>query len=252
MKKILFLSAYDYSNCFNNIYVDSLYIAVPENDPAFGDTLKQKYKTIFRKNYFEISYGNDDLFSLIDRLKPDVLVSFGWRRIIKEEHINIIPLKINIHPAILPQYKGYHPLPYVLINNEREHGITAHLLTKELDAGDIIYMKTFPINSFSTVKSLQYLVNTLMPSFVKELLDLVESCNFSITTNSQEKTKIVAPKRTPDDSELDSRKSLDDLFNQIRACDSERFPAFFFKDGEKIYVTLSRSKDSQKQTPFDI
>ena len=90
-----------------------------------------------------------------------------------------------------------------------------------------------------------------MPKFVNELLELIEGGDYQIVNNDAGKTKIIASKRTPEDSKLDSTKSLDELFNKIRACDSTRFPAFFLIEGEKVYIKLSR-KISQKECDFDI
>jgi hypothetical protein len=52
---------------------------------------------------------------------------------VPDSEIDLVKLAINIHPAILPDYKGYHPLPYIIQNNEKEHGITAHILSENID-----------------------------------------------------------------------------------------------------------------------
>ena len=46
--------------------------------------------------------------------------------------------------------------------------------------------------------------------------------------------------RTPKDSEIDWNKSLKELYNEIRACDPEDFPAFFYVEGQKVYIKLWR------------
>jgi methionyl-tRNA formyltransferase len=49
---------------------------------------------------------------------------------------------INIHPGILPNYRGRHPLPQAIINQEKFMGITAHRLTEQIDKGDIIEIRS--------------------------------------------------------------------------------------------------------------
>lgn len=250
-KKILFLSGYDYSHCFKSMELSNVYLAIPANDPVINNSVKSNYAAVFGTHLREVEYKQQDLVSLLDEIQPDVLISFGWRRIIKSETVQRVPLKINIHPAILPQYKGYHPVPYVLMNNEAEHGITAHIMTDELDGGDIILVEKFPINKFSTLRSLQYSVNKLMPEFLESLKKVLDAGNYSMIKNIQENTKIVAARRTPEDSEIDSSKPLTELYDSIRSCDDERFPAFFYVNGEKVFIKLTRNK-ADKENPFDI
>ena len=70
---------------------------------------------------------------------------------------------------------------------------------------------------------------------------------------NKNKTKIIAPKRTPEDSELDPQKSLEELFDNIRACDFDRFPPYFKINGEKVYIELSRETDvKDKDNKYDI
>jgi len=52
---------------------------------------------------------------------------------------------INIHPSYLPFYKGAHPLYYMLLNNEKEGGVTIHEVTKDVDTGKILAQARYPI-----------------------------------------------------------------------------------------------------------
>jgi len=252
MKKILILTAYDYSKAFEKLPENcEIYCICPKKDKNFDNDVKNKLEEIFKNKYYEIKYKTNELEILIKQIKPDVLLTLGWRRIIKKEILDLVPQCINVHPAILPEYKGYHPVPYVLINNEMEHGITAHIINERMDDGYIVLIKKFPISKFSTLKSLQQKVSLVFPDFLLELFEKIKNDEIQLIENDSSKTKIIAPKRKPEDSEIDSSKTLDELYDYIRACDEERFPAFFYVNGEKVYIHLSRG-DVERNCKYDI
>jgi methionyl-tRNA formyltransferase len=51
------------------------------------------------------------------------------------------------------------------------------------------------------------------------------------------------PKRSPKDSEIDTNKGISEQFDLIRVCDPDRFPAFFYKDGEKFNITIKKNNE---------
>lgn len=189
----------------------------------------------------------DELYNAILNISPEVIISIGWRKILPKRFFNLFKNKtlINIHPAILPDYKGFHTEPYVIMNNETFHGITAHELTPELDGGRIILQKKFQISKLSTVKSIKYEVEQVFPVFFKNLINIVNSNNI-IFNHQIGETKIIAPKRTPEDSEIDASLSLMSLYNTIRAFDPETYPAFFIINGEKIFIRLWSNNTTKK------
>ena len=60
----------------------------------------------------------------------------------------------NIHPSLLPKYKGLNTHQRVLDNNEKLHGCSVHLVTKELDAGPLIIQGEVPVKNDDDVKKL--------------------------------------------------------------------------------------------------
>lgn len=249
--KILFLCAYDYSNVFKELHDLEFQVIIPSAEKMLSADGRNSLLDVLQEKALLLKY--DQVAAKIDEINPDVLISFGWRRIITDEMLSNRLLNINVHPAILPQYKGYHPVPHVLLNNEQEHGITAHTITSDLDAGDIIHQAKFEINKFSTLRSLQAQVNDMMPSFMHNLLSILSSeSSLKFYDNDTEKTKILAGRRTPEDSQLDGTESLNDAFDKIRACDSERFPAYFMVEGQKVHIKLSRAEVIDKSHELDI
>lgn len=91
-----------------------------------------------------IAYHNpkkldNQFLELIKNLKPDLCFSIYYRNIFSPDYISIPPMGfINIHPSLLPKYRGSIPTFWALLNNEREIGVTMHYIDSGIDSGDII------------------------------------------------------------------------------------------------------------------
>jgi len=72
----------------------------------------------------------------------DFIISCCYDRIFTDEIMNFPKLgSINIHPSLLPKYRGIKPLENAIINSDKETGVTFHYLSKAIDAGEIIFQK---------------------------------------------------------------------------------------------------------------
>lgn len=146
---------------------------------------------------------------------------------------------MNIHPSLLPKYKGAYSGFAIIENGERKTGITAHFLDEGVDTGDIVNQKNIPLNISDTVSSLGEKVMEIEPNFVLETLMMIRDNNYIRAKQEKMENEVVFnDKRTPKDSEVNSSLSLGELVNQIRACDAERFPAYFMIDNIKVNIRL--------------
>ncbi|MDR2101347.1 MAG: methionyl-tRNA formyltransferase [Treponema sp.] len=88
-------------------------------------------------------------------LEPDLLVSFAYGRIFGPRFLSLFPRGgINIHPSLLPKYRGAAPIPAAILNRERETGITIQRLAPEMDTGDILLQEPFPLTGRETTASI--------------------------------------------------------------------------------------------------
>jgi methionyl-tRNA formyltransferase len=74
---------------------------------------------------------------LLAQLQPDLLVVSCYSKIIPPAILNLAPA-VNLHPSLLPRYRGPWPLFWQFKNGEKNTGVTIHLVTEKLDAGDIL------------------------------------------------------------------------------------------------------------------
>lgn len=95
------------------------------------------------------------LIETIDSYKPDLIVLAGFMRILSSDLVqHYLGRIINIHPSLLPKYKGLHTHRQVLENGDKEHGTTVHFVTAELDGGPIIAQRRIDVETNDTEQTL--------------------------------------------------------------------------------------------------
>lgn len=99
-----------------------------------------------------------------------IRLAIGWRWIIHEAE-NLIVL----HDSLLPKYRGFSPLPNMLINNEKYIGVTALYAAKEYDTGDIIYQSkikvNYPIKIVDAIDAISSLYSKLVLEIIADYID---------------------------------------------------------------------------------
>lgn len=88
----------------------------------------------------------DALMAIIDRHDPVVIVLAGFMRVLTDHFVSRYPGKIlNIHPALLPLFKGLDTHARAIAAGVRVHGCTVHFVSPELDSGAIIGQAVVPV-----------------------------------------------------------------------------------------------------------
>lgn len=203
---------------------------------------------IAEQNNIPVEYVNkDNLYSVVNKYHADVLLSCGFSFAIPHEVITSFKYAVNVHPTLLPKYRGYRSGPYILINGEKESGVTVHFLTEEFDKGDIILQEKFDVSAFDTPHSMKRKTDNCEKCVVLRALQMLEKGKFTCKKQDEKLASTYNYMRTPKDSEVDWNQSLKSLYNQIRACDTEKYPAFFYVNGEKVCIKLWRESKSEDE-----
>ncbi len=107
---------------------------------------------------FKWNKNDKDLKDLQEQIKQhccDLIVLAGFMRILPEGFINAFENKIiNIHPSLLPKYKGLHTHQQVIDNKDKTHGASVHFVNAELDGGKIISQTTIAVENEDTAETL--------------------------------------------------------------------------------------------------
>ena len=133
------------------------------------------------RDYADRLLFDQALRSLIDGYDPDLVVLAGFMRILTAEFVTHYHRRlINIHPSLLPKYKGLDAHRRALDAGNTVAGATVHWVTEVLDAGDIIQQVEVPIVADDSEERLKARVleaeHTLYPSVIRDLSLGVISC----------------------------------------------------------------------------
>ena len=143
-------------------------------------------------------------------LGADTIVVAAYGLLIPEDVLEE-GLWLNVHPSLLPRWRGAAPVERTIMAGDTETGVTIHRTVKELDAGPIAEQRSFPIGEQDDAGS----VYEKSAALAVELLDAV--LPEPAFTPQDEEGVTYAEKITAADRELDWSASPDELLNRIRA-----------------------------------
>ena len=116
---------------------------------------------------------NRDFIQVLKKLRPTAIVVAAFGQLLPKSVLAIPPCGcINLHPSLLPKYRGAAPIQWALINGETETGITVMLLDEGADTGDIILQKRVKIDPQDTAATLSNrLAHLAAPLLIRALED---------------------------------------------------------------------------------
>ncbi len=147
----------------------------------------------------------------------EALVVANWEQRLPEEFLSRFPLGgWNLHPSLLPRWRGHNPYFHVLARGERETGVTVHRLTACMDRGPILLQKTVAIAPAETLGTLWQKLSDLAGEAWLEALPLVASGSARVV----EQPEGDFPKASavqPADLELHAERTVEEALRLVRA-----------------------------------
>jgi len=154
----------------------------------------------------------------IDLLKPDIGIVVAYGALIKEKYLNLLPFGFyNVHPSLLPKYRGAAPIQRALENGEKVTGITIFKLSRELDAGPVAVQIPVTVEEYENFDRLESRLIEIGKNALVDFLSRPESFPLEPQDESQ---ATYAPKITSQDLVIDFSKSAKEVKDKIRAYDS--------------------------------
>ncbi|MFA6639456.1 MAG: phosphoribosylglycinamide formyltransferase [Defluviitoga tunisiensis] len=185
MKEIIILASGNGSN-FESICVyfsksKSIRVKqlITDNKDAFviqrAKKLNVDYKIIDYHCFNNKSEYNHTLFEHLKSFNFDLIVLAGYMRILPDYIVNYYKGKIiNIHPSLLPNYKGINAIVRAFENKEKYTGITIHYVDEGVDTGKIIFQKKVRTKKSDTIESLEKRIHKIehktYPKIIKRVL----------------------------------------------------------------------------------
>ncbi len=167
------------------------------------------------------SLKSEGLLEMLREKRPDVGVVASFGKIIPKRVLEVPNLGcFNVHPSLLPKYRGASPIRRTLENGERKTGVTVFKMTEKLDSGPIALQREIEIGDFETYGELRKRLIDLGKILLKEFVDLLDSGRIEFTPQEEDRASY-APKISKGDLILDFSKSCVKVKDKIRAYDPD-------------------------------
>ncbi|MDR7601309.1 MAG: methionyl-tRNA formyltransferase [Armatimonadota bacterium] len=116
-----------------------------------------------------------DVREELERLRPEVGVVVAYGKLIPRWLLDLPPHGfLNVHPSLLPRYRGASPIPYAVRNGDPETGVTVIRLTEELDAGPILAQQRVPVDPRDTAGTLEARLARVAADLLVQTLEALE------------------------------------------------------------------------------
>jgi len=153
----------------------------------------------------------------IKELSPHLCVISSYGKYIPSDVLSIPPLGfINLHPSLLPRWRGADPIRWAILSGDEKTGITIHYASEKMDAGDIILQKELPLSPNDTYGTLgERLFREGTPLLLEAIRLIKEGRAPSLPQREEEAT--YAPLLRGDDFKIDWHSSAEQIERLIRA-----------------------------------
>jgi methionyl-tRNA formyltransferase len=170
----------------------------------------------------------------------DILFLISCSEILKASTQSLFSHTLVLHASDLPEGRGWSPHVWDVLAGKQKITLSLLEAKEPVDSGDIWEKQVIQLNG-------RELFDEINERLFKAELNLIEwAClNYNICSPTPQVTSNGAylRKRTPNDSELNIKDSLESQFNLLRVCDPSRFPAFFYKDGQKYTIRIEKYEE---------
>ena len=185
----------------------------------------------------------------LKHLEADVFVVVAFR-ILPEAVFEMPRLgTVNVHPSLLPKYRGAAPIQWTIINGEVETGVTIIKIAKQIDTGGIILQEKVSIQPDETAGSLHDRLSLMGADLLLQALEMVQNSDFTpIPQKDAEATP--APKLTREDCHLSFNQSCEAVKNRIHGLSP--FPGAFAHLNDQrfnFYKAKSLTSDRSQEIP---
>ena len=203
----------------------------------------------------EIGSFRDEEARVLADLSPDLLVVVSFGLIIPKWFLDTARVgAVNVHPSLLPKYRGPSPLQWVIWNGEKETGITVIRMSERMDAGDILYQERIPLEPEEDGATLSHRLSLRVPEIMPSIVKEVGSRGFVRAVPQKEGEATYTPIITKEMGRIDWHGGAAEIVRRARAI--VVWPtAYTFLEGKMLKVFKLKGLahgNSQKAAPGTI
>jgi len=151
---------------------------------------------------------------------------------------------VNVHASLLPQYRGAAPINWVLINGEKETGVTTFKLRHDIDTGPLLYSQRVPINENETAGDLHDKLKIVGAELLVKTMDALATGSAVESPQPADADLTIrhAPKLFTENCRIDFNTSVNQVHNLVRGLSP--YPTAFTQLGDKIFRIYASKKET--------
>lgn len=183
---------------------------------------------------------------------PDLIFSFYYRNMIREEILNVPRLgAFNMHGSLLPKYRGRVPVNWAVLHGEQETGVTLHYMVKRADAGDIVDQEAVPIGPDETAFDVFAKLTVAARAVLERRIDALKA-GTAPRRKQDESQATCFGGRKPEDGRIAWMQSAREIYNLIRAVTHPYPGAFTGVGGMRLFIWWARPAERSGGEPGQV
>lgn len=172
---------------------------------------------------------------------PDLLFVADYRYLLPGAVFAAAPFgAVNLHPSLLPRYRGRAPLNWAILEGERTLGLTAHFVDEGADSGDVIAQRSFDLTEEEDVGDALEKLYPLYEELTREVLACFRAGRVPRTPQNVAGTRVY-PARSAEDGRIDWTRPTEQVRDLVRAVARPYPGAFSALDGRRLLVWRART-----------
>ncbi len=259
---IVFFGSDDFANSILNTLLEGGYspilvLTAPDKPRGRGKkTLPTEVKRNSLNNNIRVITPYKISKSIVDEIRelsPSIFITISYGLFLPMSLLKLVEYPLNIHPSLLPRYRGASPIRSALLNGDKKTGVTIMKMIKQMDAGDIYMQRSIDIGDDDYISLKQRLIQLSQTMILKTLSSIKNGIPLSLRPQGGEPT--FCYKFNKEDLKINWNVDQSKLYNRMRAfsdvglftfLNGQRIKIFSFDRSDKVlrpgYIEISSKK----------
>lgn len=185
---------------------------------------------------------DEEVVAQLRELDPDVILVVAYAKLIPTEILELPKWGcINVHPSLLPRYRGAIPLQAAIFNGDRESGVCTFFMDEGYDTGDLIVTRRTPLGEDETATEFSSRMAEMGAEVLLETIDLLRQGNPPRYPQPAEAEGGYTKPLKKEDLQLDWSQPAEAIRNRVRGLADEPGAVTFLPNGEALKVGQARA-----------
>jgi methionyl-tRNA formyltransferase len=229
---------------------DEIALVITHEDPPGEEIWFRSVRELAERQGIPVIAPRDvnaaDVVERVMGLAPDFMFSAMFRQMLKPALLNA-PWRgaLNLHPSLLPKFRGRAPINWVLVEGETETGVTLHYMVEKADRGDIVAQRRISIAADDTALTLHRKATEASRLLMREAYPLLAAGGAPRVAQDSSLASYYG-RRTPADGEIDWSRPAKRIYDLVRAVTHPYPGAFTWDQGRRLFIWWARVADSPR------